>query len=108
VPDALVFHDNPRTLGALFAKGLQHGRGMAYLSMRHGEATGLTHMRRICDLRLWQRILRDLWRFVAGVRDHGVDPAPPRATHLYWAVFNTGKQIACVFHSARYLLGGGR
>jgi GT2 family glycosyltransferase len=108
VPDAIVFHDNPRTLGALFAKGLQHGRGMACLSLRHGEATGLTHMRRIRNLRLWRRILRDLWQFVAGAGDRGADPTPPRATHLYWAVFNTGKQIACVFHSARYLLGGGR
>jgi hypothetical protein len=65
-------------------------------------------MSRIRNLRLWQRILRDLWQFVAGAGDRGADPTPPRATHLYWAVFNTGKQIACVFHSARYLLGGGR
>lgn len=104
IPEARVYHDNPGTLRDLFKEGMKHGKGMAFISTRHAEDTGLTHRRRIFDWYRYRQISVDLHRSITAFRDRGPRAAQQRAFNFYWAVFNTGKQISCVGHSLRFLL----
>lgn len=105
VPEARVFHDNPRTLGELFQEGMKHGKGQAFISTRHSDITGVSARQRITELKRYRQIISDFFNSVAGLRRRGKQAAVSRAFHFYWGVFNGGKQLGCVLQCARILLG---
>lgn len=58
-PRAVVQHAHPDTLGALWRKGLQHGRAAADVLRKHAVALGQTPGQRCRDLRIYAGILAD-------------------------------------------------
>ena len=101
VPEARVFHDNPRTLGELFREGMKHGTGQAFISTRHSDITGLSVRRCMTAWKRYRPIVANFLNFAADLRRRGKRAAVSRAFHLYWGVFNAGKQLGCVLQCAR-------
>jgi GT2 family glycosyltransferase len=108
VPEAQVFHDNPKTLGDLFREGMKHGKGQAIISTRHSDFTGISTRRRITAWTGYRPIISNFFHFTASFRRRGKYAAVSRAFHFYWVVFNGGKQLGCVLQSAKILLGNRR
>jgi hypothetical protein len=108
VTEAQVFHANPRTLGDLFREGLKHGKGQAIISTRHADITGISTRRRITAWKQYRPIVSNFFDYAAGWRHRGSYAAVSRAFNLYWGVFNGGKQVGCVWQSAKILLSGRR
>jgi GT2 family glycosyltransferase len=104
VPEAQVFHDNPRTLGELFREGIKHGKGQAIISTRHSDFTGTSIWRRITAWKQYRPIISNFFHFASLLRRRGAHAAVSRTFHFYWGVFNTGKQLGCVLQSAKILL----
>ena len=108
VPEAPVFHSNPRTLGDLFREGMKHGKGQAIISTRHSDFTGISTRRRITAWKQYRPIISDFYHFTAGLRRRGTYAAVRRTFHFYWGVFHGGKQLGCVLQSAKILLSNRR
>jgi GT2 family glycosyltransferase len=104
VPEAKVFHSNPRTLRDLFREGMKHGKGQAIISTRHSDFTGISTRRRITAWRQYRPIVLDFFHFTAGLRRRGTYAAVSRRFHFYWGVFHGAKQLGCVLQSAKILL----
>ena len=108
VPEAQVFHANPRTLGDLFREGLKHGKGQAIISTRHSDFTGISTRRRITAWKQYRPVVLNFFHFAASLRHRGTYAAVSRAFNLYWGVFNGGKQVGCVWQSTKILLSSRR
>jgi GT2 family glycosyltransferase len=108
VPEARIFHHNPRTLRELFREGMKHGKGQAFISTRHFDITGLSPWQRMTDARRYRQIWSSFSSFILAHRRRGRHAAASRLFHLYWFVFNGGKQLGCVLQCARILLGARR
>jgi len=104
VPEAPVFHSNPRTLGDLFREGMKHGKGQAIITTRHSDFTGISTRRRITAWKQYRPIILDFFHFTAGLRRRGTYAAVSRRFHFYWGVFHGAKQLGCVLQSAKILL----
>jgi hypothetical protein len=99
---AVVEHRNPDTLGALFRKGLQHGRSVGLLADRHAELLGETALARFLSLPRYTHIAAGLGAFSLSSVERLVG-ASRRLEHewrdpLYDAVFNGGKQLGVAAH----------
>lgn len=102
---AVVRHVNPRTLPALFRKGVQHGRAVAGVLQKHAEDLGETPWQRCLDRRRYAAILSATGRFLWWTcrrpldRDAAGDAA--RMETLCRAVFDTGKQLGVLVGTVR-------
>ena len=100
--EAIVEHVNPDSVGALWRKGLQHGRTVGRLADLHGELRGETALARLVSRRRYARIVTHLAAFsrATGRRLMGIDEGTEGEwlEPLYDAAFNGAKQIGVAAH----------
>jgi glycosyltransferase involved in cell wall biosynthesis len=102
---AVVRHVNPRTMPALFRKGVQHGQAVVGVLHKHAGDLGKTPWQRCVDRRRYATILAATARFVWWTcrrpinRDAALEAA--RMEALCRAVFDTGKQLGVLVATAR-------
>lgn len=92
---AVVGHVNPRTLPALFQKGIQHGRAVAGVLGNHAEDLGERPWQRCLAGRRYARIAGALGRALRDPR------GGTRMEALCVAVFEAGKQLGVLVGTAR-------
>jgi glycosyltransferase involved in cell wall biosynthesis len=91
-PDAVIYHQNERTLAGLFREGFQHGfYAVPVIKKHHAFVKQFGHRRFIKASYL--ALAASLWRYVRG---EDVEAS------LCSFVFNTGKKIGKIFGSARF------
>ena len=92
---AIVYHINIKTLGALFAKGMQHGVSLYHNLGKHSEKIGLTRRQRLLRRRTYHGILKELWRaFGLGlIIANNDEPITERQRALFQATFDLGRQV---------------
>lgn len=95
---AVVGHVHPRTLPALFRKGLQHGRAAAGILGNHAESLGQRPWQRCLARRRYAMIARAASRVLVG------PGGAPRMEALCAAVFEAGKQLGVIVGTARAAL----
>ena len=104
---AVVRHVNPRTLPALFRKGVQHGLAAAGILGKHSARVGQTPIRRCLAWRRYTAILREGRQLVHGVYHgylrgdaHGTADMTRAGCAI---VFESGKQWGVLLGTARGL-----
>ena len=95
---AVVGHIHPRTLPALFRKGMQHGRAVAGILGNHAESLKERPWQRCVARRRYTRIARAAGLALASSR------AGSRMEALCSAVFEAGKQLGVIVGTARAAL----
>jgi hypothetical protein len=83
---------------------MKHGKGQAFVSTRHPDITGFSPWQRITDARRYRQILSNFVDFARSWRRKGRHAAVSRLFHLYWGVFNGGKQLGCILQCTRIIL----
>jgi glycosyltransferase involved in cell wall biosynthesis len=98
---AVVAHVNPRTLRALFRKGIQHGRAVAGVLDRHAGDLGELPWQRCVARRRYVAIARAAGAALVGPARGTTPTAATRMDALCQAVFEAGKQFGVLVGTAR-------
>jgi GT2 family glycosyltransferase len=108
---AVVRHVNPRTLGELYRKGLQHGDSLAALLHKHGPRIGVTPLGRILDRRRYGEIGRHavaaLRRAPPSLRNPTGDDRARLVESVCEVVFRAGKQAGLLRNTLARVMAGG-